>query len=140
LHLVGLLSSYVVPSLNLCRRTKKCACIKCFYHELLITNTLYAFFWVIPRRLNFICYFGAKPFSRINTPTFSTQVVLHIYPPMKMEQTECSETSACKIQTSGNYAEESIQHSEHDEILKSRINQHVPIVLAIIIRVYLHEY
>jgi len=29
---------------------------------------------------------------------------------MKMEETECSETSACKIQTPGNYPEESIQH------------------------------
>jgi hypothetical protein len=40
---------------------------------------------------------------------------------MKMEQTECSETSAYKIQTPTNYPEESIQHSEQDEILKSRI-------------------
>jgi hypothetical protein len=31
------------------------------------------------------------------------------YPPMKMEQTECSETLAYKIQTPGNYPEESIQ-------------------------------
>jgi hypothetical protein len=30
--------------------------------------------------------------------------------PMKMEQTECSETSAYKIQTPGNYPEENIQH------------------------------
>ena len=30
---------------------------------------------------------------------------------MKMEQTECSETSAYKIQTPGNYPEESTQHS-----------------------------
>jgi len=37
-----------------------------------------------------------------------------------MEQTECSETSAYKIQTLKNYAEESIQHSEHGESLKSR--------------------
>jgi hypothetical protein len=29
---------------------------------------------------------------------------------MKMEQTECSETSAYKIQTPGNYTEENIQH------------------------------
>jgi len=29
---------------------------------------------------------------------------------MKMEQTECSETSAHKIQTPGNYPEEDIQH------------------------------
>jgi len=28
---------------------------------------------------------------------------------MKMEETECSETSAYKIQTPGNYPEESIQ-------------------------------
>jgi len=39
---------------------------------------------------------------------------------MKMEQTECSEMSANKIQTPGNYPEERIQHSEHGEILKSR--------------------
>ena len=34
---------------------------------------------------------------------------------MKMEQIECSETSAYKIQKPGNYPEESIQHSEHGE-------------------------
>jgi len=38
---------------------------------------------------------------------------------MKIEQTECSKTSAYKIQMPGNYPEESIQHSEHGEILKS---------------------
>jgi len=40
---------------------------------------------------------------------------------MKMEQIECSETSAYKIQTPGNYPEENIQLTEHDESLKSRI-------------------
>jgi hypothetical protein len=40
---------------------------------------------------------------------------------MKMEQTKCSETSAYKIQTLGNYPEENIQHTEHGESLKSRI-------------------
>jgi len=40
---------------------------------------------------------------------------------MKMEQTECFEMSAYKIQTPGNYPEESIQHSEHGESLKSRV-------------------
>jgi len=40
---------------------------------------------------------------------------------MKMELTEYSETSAYKIQTPGNYPEESIQHSDHGESLKSRI-------------------
>ena len=37
---------------------------------------------------------------------------------MKMEQTECSETSAYKIQKPGNCPEEIIQQSEHGESLK----------------------
>ena len=41
---------------------------------------------------------------------------------MKMEQTVCSETSAQKIQTPGNNPEESLQHLEHGESLKSRIS------------------
>jgi len=40
---------------------------------------------------------------------------------MKMEQTECSEMSAYKIQTPGNYPEENIQHAEHGESLKSSV-------------------
>ena len=44
----------------------------------------------------------------------------HIYLPMKMEQTEYSETSAYKLQTPGNYPKESIQHTEQGESLKSR--------------------
>jgi hypothetical protein len=46
---------------------------------------LYAFFWVLPRRLNFIC----RRFGTL-------------------------------CQTPGNYPEESIQHLEHSESLKSR--------------------
>jgi len=38
-----------------------------------------------------------------------------------MEGTECSDTLAYKIQTLGNYPEESIQHSERGESFKSRI-------------------
>jgi len=65
--------------------------------------------------------FSSQTFSCINTPTFSTPVILHTYSPMKMEQTECSEMLAYKIQIPGNYPEESIQHSEHGKSLKSRI-------------------
>jgi len=39
---------------------------------------------------------------------------------MKMEHTECSETSAYKIQRPGNYPEGNIQHTEQGESLKSR--------------------
>jgi hypothetical protein len=38
-----------------------------------------------------------------------------------MEQTECSETFAFKLQTPGNNPEESIRHLKHGESLKSRI-------------------
>jgi len=44
------------------------------------------------------------------------------YLPMKMEQTEYSETSAYKIQTPGNYPEENIQNNVcfgHDEERRS---------------------
>ena len=43
---------------------------------------------------------------------------MNTYPPMKVEQTECFETKAYKIQTQVNYPEESIQHSEQGESLK----------------------
>ena len=57
---------------------------------------MYAFFWVIPRRLNFICQ------------RFVTLCLFHLhrwttYPPMKTEQTEGYKTLACKMQTMGNY-------------------------------------
>ena len=48
---------------------------------------------------------------------------------MKMEQTECSETLAYKIQTPGSYPEESIQHSEQGESFKSR-KQHIDVEIA----------
>jgi len=58
-------------------------------------------------------YFWAKPFP-VQIPQHSQNlVILHTYPPMKMEQTECSETLAYKIQTPGNYPEESIQHTQN---------------------------
>ena len=52
--------------------------------------------------------FEPNLFPYTNTPTFSNPVSFHTYPPMKMEQTQCSETSAYKIQTAGNYPEENI--------------------------------
>jgi len=76
---------------------------------------LYAFFQVIPQHLNFICqHFGTLCLFHLHRRVGT-------YAPMKMEQTECSETLAYKIQTPKNYPEESIQHSEHGENSKSRI-------------------
>ena len=76
------------------------------YHLILLSEItwclLYGFFWVIPWRLNFICR------------RFGTLCLFHLHRQvgnlLAYERgTECSETSACKIQTPGNYPEESIQ-------------------------------
>jgi hypothetical protein len=48
---------------------------------------------------------------------FSNLVILHLL--AYEDGTECSETSAYKIQVPGNYPEENIQHTEHGESLKS---------------------
>ena len=68
----------------------------------------HAFFWVIPRRLNFICRrFGTLRLFHLHR---QLSVEFYTYLPTKMEETKCSETSAYKIQTPGNYPEESIRH------------------------------
>jgi len=84
------------------------------------TSLSYAFFWVIPSRLNFkrrrfgtLCLFHLHRWIGIEWHSHSN---LSAY----KDGTECSETSAYKIQTPGNYPEESIQHSEYGESLESR--------------------
>ena len=96
-----------------------------------IVRLLYAFLWATPRRLNFICRrFGTLCLFHLHRQVGMKKFffILHTYLPLKMEQTECSETSEYKIQTPGNYPEESIQHSEHSESLKSRIVRLIPIM------------
>ena len=46
---------------------------------------------------------------RVGPSTETGCVIIHTFLPMKMEQTECSKMSAYKIQTPGNYPEESVQ-------------------------------
>jgi len=46
-----------------------------------------------------------------------------IYQPMKMEQKECSETSAYKIQTRWNCPKENVERTEQGESFKSRISE-----------------
>jgi hypothetical protein len=89
---------------------------KTYYRPLKLTFTLlYVFFWVILRRLNFICRrFGALCLFHLHRQ-------VGIYLLAYKDVTECSETSAYKIQTPGNYPEENIQHTEHGESLKSRM-------------------
>jgi hypothetical protein len=52
--------------------------------------------------------------------------LLLLITPLKMEKTECSETSAYKIQMPGNYPEESIQHLDHSENFGDRLQSLFP--------------
>jgi len=83
---------------------------------------LYAFFWVISRRLKFICRrFETLCLFHFHRQLDACRISTRTYLPMNMEQTECSETSAYKFQKPGNHPKESIQHSVHGESLKTRI-------------------
>jgi hypothetical protein len=68
---------------------------------------------------------GNSPASEFYMSTFRN-TLFHLHRRISMKNsayedgTECSETSTYKIQTPGNYPEESVQHSEHGESLKSR--------------------
>jgi hypothetical protein len=54
-------------------------------------------------------YFSSQTFSR-TIPHILNAVTLHTFSPMKMEQAECSETLAFKLQTPGNNPKENIRH------------------------------
>jgi len=67
---------------------------------------LYAFFWVITWRLVFKCRrFGTLCLFHLHRQVDVSRIYLHA----KKDQTECFETSVCKLQTLGNYPKESIQ-------------------------------
>ena len=79
---------------------------------------------------NVVCFLlGDSPASELYMPTFRN-TICSIFKgrcevkclPSKMEQIECSETSAYINQTPGNHPKENKQHSEHGESLKSRNN------------------
>jgi len=76
--------------------------------------------------LHVACFLlGNCPVSEFYMPTFRNSLSVYTYLPMKMEQTECSETSAYKIQTPGYYPEKNIHHTEYGESFKSRKLLHV---------------
>jgi hypothetical protein len=72
---------------------------------------------------NNVCFLlGNSPASKFYVQTFRNTVrpiFIGRYLRAYEDGTVCSETSAYKILTPGNYPEESIQHSEHGESLKS---------------------
>ena len=70
---------------------------------------------------------GNSPASEFSMPTFRNTLSVpsskagwyEVYLPAYEIGRDCSETLAYKIQTPGNYPEESIKHAEHGENLKS---------------------
>jgi hypothetical protein len=63
-------------------------------------------------------------FAQVSAPQLTLwlgQVIIHTYPPVKMEPTERSKTSAFNIQTPGKYPEENIPYLQHGESLKTTI-------------------
>jgi hypothetical protein len=61
--------------------------------------------------------FEPRPGHRLSTLRF---ILLPSYAAYE-DGTECSETSAYKIQKPGHHPKERIQHSEHGDCLKSRL-------------------
>ena len=70
----------------------------------------------LDRVLNVVCFLlGNFPASEFYLPTFRNSVcsiIIGIYLPAHEDGTERSETSTYKIQTPGNYPEESTQHRQ----------------------------
>ena len=93
-------------------RKKKLLTVKCRF-DFLYNYCLKHFSFLISSFrcvLYVVCFhLGNSPASGVYIPMFRN-TLSHLHRPMKMEQTECSETSAYKLQTLGNYPKESIQH------------------------------
>jgi len=80
-----------------------------WFQTFTVFRMLYAFFWVIPRRLNVICQcLGTHSLFHLR---MAGRYEESSYIPAYEDGTDCSETLAYKIQTPGNYPEESIQQN-----------------------------
>jgi len=64
--------------------------------------------------------------------SFGSRFIRRGFDNLSSNKTEYSETSAYKIQKPENYPEESIQHSEHGESLKSRTKLSFQIVISLL--------
>jgi hypothetical protein len=75
-------------------------------------------FWIVLRRM----VFNSRHFGTLSLFHLHRQVdaKFRIHLPMKMEQTQCSETSAIKHHMSKNNPESYTRHTEHGESSKSR--------------------
>jgi hypothetical protein len=73
-------------------------CFYSWFQTFAVFCMLYVFFWVIPRRLKFLCRrFGTLCLFHLHRQVGVEWLPDYTYLPMKMEQTEYFETSAYKI-------------------------------------------
>ena len=87
-------------------------CVSLPFHYLLCNRTHPYPVTLLPIGLSF---FQAKPAPIWIPQLFSNLVIIHLL--AYEDGTECSETSAYKIQTPGNYPEENIQHRRNRLVL-----------------------
>jgi len=90
---------------------------------------IYGFFENLLGKFRFVVCFILvdSPASEFYMPTFQNTLshlhrqvgAFYTHLPAYEDGTECSETSAYRIQTPENHPKESVQHSEHGESLKS---------------------
>ena len=79
------------------------------FHAFTVLRMFYSFFWVIPRRLDFMCRRFGTLCSNFKGRVNKKKILFTR--PMEMELTECSETSAHKIHTPVNHPKERIQQN-----------------------------
>jgi len=109
-----------------------------WFQTFAVFRMLYAFFWVIPRRLNFIrrrfgtlfhlhgevpAYEDGTVFRNVSIYNYDAWELPRRKLPAHEYGTESSETSAYKIQTPGNYPEESYLPMKMEQCVPKR--QHI---------------
>ena len=82
-------------------------------------------------------YFRAKLFP-YNNPTFLKPNSLYTHLPAYEDGTECSETSAYKIQTPGHYPEESIQLVQNYSEIRG-LNNSIAHISSVVVIIILHR-
>ena len=106
-HLSG--QELLAESRAVCHENGCCGALQSFVG---VFHLFYAFFWVVPRGLNYICR------------RFGTLCLFHLHRQVVWSVTGEQSGYLCRkrFDSPGNYPKENIIYSEHGESLKSRID------------------
>ena len=119
-----------------------------YMYRIFFTFTPVASMWVVALHNLFLhsdsplpCHPPSYWLRLFSSRTFSGSVphhslpILHTYPPMKMEQSVCSQMLAYKIQNPGNYPDESIQQhkkcQQHEMLLPCLCNCSIQLTVPV---------